>query len=410
MSEAIPLPPRPHLEHYKKLARDLQHACQSGEPEAIRQWYSRWRQSAALHPPDRTSPSPAELHHEAQRAEQRWLKFRMSSKHALECALSSAQFFLAREHGFASWPKFSRHIQAVSLAHSPVSRFEAAADAIINGDLTLLKNHLSEEPDLVRARSTRAHHSTLLHYVSANGVEDFRQKTPPNILAIATLLLDQGAEVDAESHAYGGGSTALGLVATSVHPQRAGVQLELMQLLLDRGARIDKPSAAGHHQPLVRVCLANGQPRAAEFLANLGGPLDLEAAAALGHTDLLPTFFDESGALRPPATTQQMESGFLYACAYGQPEAAAFLMDKGIDINWKNSEGRTGLHAAAYGAQTAVVRLLLARGCPADIRDEAYDATPLDVALYVRDKSTDPEERERCTDIAALLAAHPTRP
>jgi hypothetical protein len=27
--------------------------------------------------------------------------------------------------------------------------------------------------------STRAHRSTLLHYISANGVEDFRQKTPP---------------------------------------------------------------------------------------------------------------------------------------------------------------------------------------------------------------------------------------
>jgi len=71
-------------------------------------------------------------------------------------------------------------------------------------------------------RSTRDHHSTLLHYVSANGVEDFRQKTPPNIVEITNLLLDAGAEVDAESDAYGGGCTTLGLVATSVHPEQAG--------------------------------------------------------------------------------------------------------------------------------------------------------------------------------------------
>ena len=64
----------------------------------------------------------------------------------------------------------------------------------------------------VRSGHTRR---PLLHYVAANGVEDFRQKTPDNIVEIAELLLDAGAEVNAESNAYGGGCTALGLVATS---------------------------------------------------------------------------------------------------------------------------------------------------------------------------------------------------
>lgn len=57
----------------------------------------------------------------------------------------------------------------------PFSKFESAVDAIVNGDA--LKKLISEQPELVRARSTREHRSTLLHYVSANGVEDFRQKT-----------------------------------------------------------------------------------------------------------------------------------------------------------------------------------------------------------------------------------------
>lgn len=64
-------------------------------------------------------------------------------------------------------------------------------------DLRLLHDH----PELVRARSTREHRSTLLHYVSANGVEDFRQKTPKNILDITKLLLTAGADVNAESGA-----------------------------------------------------------------------------------------------------------------------------------------------------------------------------------------------------------------
>src|SRR5262249_19557775 len=162
-----------------------------------------------------------------------------------------------------------------------VSAFESAADAIVNGDAPTLRRLLAVHPGLVRERSTRDHHSTLLHYVSANGVEGYRQKTPKNIVEIANLLLDAGAEVDAESDASGGGGTTVGLVATSFHPERAGVQLALLQALLDRGAKLDHPSAGGNRHSIVHGCIANGQPAAAKFLADLGAPLDLESAATV---------------------------------------------------------------------------------------------------------------------------------
>jgi hypothetical protein len=54
--------------------------------------------------------------------------------------------------------------------------------------------------------------------VSANGVEGYRQKTPKNIVEIAKVLLNAGADVNAEAEVYGGGATTLGLVATSVYP------------------------------------------------------------------------------------------------------------------------------------------------------------------------------------------------
>ncbi len=58
-----------------------------------------------------------------------------------------------------------------------------------------------------------------------------------NIVAIAKLLLERrGPRRHAESEAYGGGSTTLGLVATSVHPEQAGVQIELLDTLLRHGA------------------------------------------------------------------------------------------------------------------------------------------------------------------------------
>jgi hypothetical protein len=118
---------------------------------------------------------------------------------------------------------------------------------------------------LAGERSTREHRSTLLHYVSANGVEGFRQKTPKNIVEIANLLFAAGAEVDAESDAYGGGCTALDLAATSEHPERAGVQIALLQTLLDRGAEFDRHPDGGKRRSIVRDCIANGQPAAARF-------------------------------------------------------------------------------------------------------------------------------------------------
>ena len=375
MSDALPLPPRPNLEQYKRLAKDFQHACKSGDPGAIRQWAARW--------PD-----------DAERLEHNWKEFKKREERATACRLADAQFFLARAHGFASWPKFAKHVEALARASTPVSKFEAAADAIVGGDLAALGKLLRANPELIKARSTREHRSTLLHYVSANGVEDFRQKTPPNIVEITKMLLDAGADVNAESDAYAGGSTTLGLTATSMHPEEAGVQIALLETLLDRGSWIDQPSA-GKWRSVVRGCLANGQPEAAEFLASRGAPLDLEEAAGLGRLERVKECF--------PATKEQLGVGFLSACAYGRSEVVAFLLEKGVDPGLHDDIHRTGLHNAAFGAHADVIRLLLDRSARVDVKEERFHATPLDVALWVWHTSSDPEDRERCYEVVRLL-------
>jgi hypothetical protein len=45
----------------------------------------------------------------------------------------------------------------------------------------------------------------LLHYVSANGVEGYRQKAPKNVVKITETLLNAGAEIDATANVYGAG-------------------------------------------------------------------------------------------------------------------------------------------------------------------------------------------------------------
>src|SRR5512138_3540695 len=117
---------------------------------------------------------------------------------------------VARNHEFDSWDEFAAFEREWRRRGSPVAQFEAAVDAIVTGDVRTLSRLLRERPELIRMRSTRKHHSTLLHYVGANGVEGFRQRTPKNALEVATLLLDAGAEVDANADMYGG-STTVGL-------------------------------------------------------------------------------------------------------------------------------------------------------------------------------------------------------
>ncbi len=266
-----------------------------------------------------------------------------------------------------------------------------------------MKKILKADPELIRARSTREHRSTLLHYVSANGVEDFRQKTPKNIVDITKVLLDAGAEVDAESDAYGGGCTALGLVATSIHPEEAGVQIPLIKVLLSAGAEMDHRSSAGHGHSLIASCLANGQPKAAEFLAGCGAPLDLEAAAGLGLLDRVRGLLDEDGTLKLAATGKQMNSAFFSACWWGREHVVEFLLERGVDPNLRDDSGKNGLHCTAFGANTDVARVLLQNGTSVDAREQDFQATPLDVALWAWGDTRDESVRDRCYEFVALL-------
>jgi ankyrin repeat protein len=119
--------------------------------------------------------------------------------------------------------------------------FERAADAVVQGDLFTLRSLLRGHPELAHERSQREHAATLLHYVSANGVEDERQRTPANVVEVATLLLDAGAEPDAVSN---DGWTTLAWLVSSVHPARADKlhwacfkgQLDAAAALLAHGA------------------------------------------------------------------------------------------------------------------------------------------------------------------------------
>jgi ankyrin repeat protein len=362
MSDALPLPPHPHLGYYKKLAKDLVKACD--DSAALRAWATRFA-------PD-----------QVERVERHVRSAKIDK-------LADAQLLIARAHGFASWPKFSRHVEELQHAGSADSKFEQAADAIVSGDIATLLRLLDETPELIRQRSSREHRSTLLHYVAANGIEDFRQRTPPNIVEITRLLLDAGADVNAESDAYRGHAMTLGLVATSIHPEVAGVQIEVMELLLDRGAVIERVAGEA-----VRDCLANGRPLAARFLAAHGAYLDFENASGLGDLDRVKE-------LVATASNEELGKGFVWACAYGYNNVVAFLLDYGVDPAFGAGAAMTGLHLAAHEGHLDTVKLLLAHGAPVEAMN-SYGGTVLGQTLWSAVNHPMPSHREI---VEVLIAA-----
>ncbi|HET9360798.1 MAG TPA: ankyrin repeat domain-containing protein, partial [Vicinamibacterales bacterium] len=422
------LPARPDLDQYKKQAKELVKAAGAGDAEAS----ARIR---AHHPrPSATAPrlADAQLTIAREHGFESWPRFVreiearlgdespraiwQAAERALEAGDADALERLLREHGatlrrgpartswlgglqpdfspadaksiiasnheFESWDAFAAFAEARRQPGSPVAQFEDAVDAIVQGNTDALKQLLERNPDLVRARSMRKHHSHLLHYVSANGVEGFRQRTPKNAVQVLEVLLDAGAEVNAKADMYGG-STTVGLVATSIHPQNAGVQNDLIDVLIAHGAHIDRPGAGGGTANLINSCLANGRPGAAEYLARRGAPIDLEGAAGLGRLDLVRQFFDSDGHFANSATAEQMKDGFSWACEYGRTEVVEFLLTRGVDVGARlRPHQQTGLHWAAIGPHVETVRLLLRRGSPIDVRDESFGVTALEWTLY----------------------------
>jgi ankyrin repeat protein len=312
-----------------------------------------------------------------------------------------AREIVARNHEFERWDAYAAFAAEARNSVSLVGRFEEAADAIVKGDLPALEWLLRSRPELIRARSQRKHHAMLIHYVGPNGIEYFRQTTPVNAPEVAWLLIAAGADVNATADIYGGAAKVLGLAATSITPVAAGVVAPLLQALIDGGAVIEPDGGA-----LVNGCLRNGRDEAAAFLASRGAEVDLEAAAGIGHLDLVKPCFDEHGRLKPPSTPEQMKDGFAWACEFGRAEVVQFLLERGMDVRARlKHHGQTGLHWAAGGGHLETAKILLENGAPVDATDEEWNATPVQWALHGWQNRRTPVAVERYYAVVRLLVA-----
>jgi ankyrin repeat protein len=299
---------------------------------------------------------------------------------------ADAQLALARWYSFADWSRLEQWVAAVSVEGSDVRRFESAVEAVVSGDARTLDRLLREDPDLIRMRSTRVtphdppmHRATLLHYIGANGVEGHRQKTPPNAVEVATMLLRAGAEVDALADMYGGACTTMSMLVSSCHPAQAGLQVALVETLLDFGAALEDTGSGKWTSPL-NTALAFGYADAAAALVRRGAQVNtLPAAAGLGR-------LREAIRLLPAATAEDRHRALALSAQHGHAEIVRLLLDAGEDPNRYNPDGNhshsTPLHQATLAGHIDVVKLLLDRGARMDVKDSVWQSTPLGWAEY----------------------------
>jgi hypothetical protein len=364
----IPLPFRATLQQYRGQAAALLEGWRAGDGAAIRVVTQK-------HPRFLDPAIP-------------WLPKPLSDEDVRRAAFdrSDSELAVARWYDFENWARLAEHVDAVADEESATSRFESAVEAVIHGDIPSLERLLRGNPELVHARSARVTHfdppvhgATLLHYVAANGVEGYRQLTPPNAVIVATTLLEAGADVDALAGMYGGRYPTMSMLVSSGPPAAAGLQVPLLHTLLDFGASVEGRGAGPCASPLM-TALAFGHGDAAGALVDRGARVDtLAAAAGLGRAA-------DAYRLLGTATGEDRHRALVLAAQHGHADIVGLLLDAGEDPDRYNPAGNHGhstpLHQAVLAGRDEVVRLLVTRRARLDIRDMIYKSTPLGWAVY----------------------------
>jgi ankyrin repeat protein len=303
------LPSRPDLEQYKKQARELLKSIQSGNAESV----ERLRHSAA-----HIDPRNARL--------------------------ADAQLVIAREHGFASWPKFKLHVETANGDFA--AKANAFVDAAIGNRLGAARQIVTEAPGVERAN---------IYTASAYGdVETVRR-----FLDSAPALVNKP----------GGPRNRVPLLyACFSHfiRDREAAILDTVRLLLDHGA---DPNATYVDQSwslpaLYGACGVLGNPRLAAILIDAGANVDDNES--LYHS----TEFRDGACTRLLLERGARVNGtnaLKHMLDHDDLDGLRLLLDYGADPNEPNENGETALHWALFRHRALpFFELLVERGANVD--------------------------------------------
>ncbi len=269
----------------------------------------------------------------------------------------AARLVLAREHGFASWAAFRRHVDDLAESGEP---FRRAFRAIQSRDGKALGELLDRYPGLVSARGTNGND---LLGLAANAVCGRRDQ------AMVQELLTRGADPN--------GANDRGW--TPLHQAGYGNDIGLARLLLDAGARTDLEAHGEGGTPLA-AALFWGHADTADFLAERGiVPGNLRIASGLGRLDLIESLVRQDGSLRDEAGAARgfyrphsgfpiwqpsddpqeiLDEALVWAAKSDRVAVLGPLVELGADVDGDPYRGTALTWAAANGRVASIARLL----------------------------------------------------
>ena len=309
-SERRALPDRPSLEQLRKQAKSLLRDARAGDTAALRRLTSQQRDA-----------------------------------HAEHVSLSDAQLALAREYGFASWPKLVHHVESITgsdFVLRPLIRpvelasgrrwklpdgTDVAADDVYDmfvasrdGDVRGVKRLVERMPALA---TVEYNYTPPIHFAVREGHR-----------AIVELLLERGADPAYRSYPF---------------------QESLLGFAEERG-----------HDDVAEVLR---RPLARRFALGSGTQTIIDAAA---KGDLVTTL---SELARQPtlarASNETGDTALHQAARHGHLKVAQALVDAGADVDAIRGDGYRPVHCALMpnwffradlGRRDAIVNLLLSRG------------------------------------------------
>jgi peptide-methionine (S)-S-oxide reductase len=281
--------------------------------------------------------------------------------------------------------------------------FREAVAAVDSGDVPKLGRLLTAEPLLARERLESP--GDWLKAQIGDALEGFFQRPyllwfiaedpvrngllPANIADIAGTIIGEAKRAAAgnlqEQLDY-----ALQLVCWSWIAPQCGVQIDLIDVLLDAGA---SPAGAPDN------ALVNGNRAAAEHLLARGAPLGQTVAIALGRWEEVPNLLQS-------ASKRDRQTAFVQAALHGNVDGLKAMLQAEVEVSKPSPDlygHATPLHHAVWSGSLDAVRILIDARADLAAMDTVHEATPLGWAEYAEETQTDPEKAARYSAIAEYL-------
>jgi ankyrin repeat protein len=174
---------------------------------------------------------------------------------------------------------------------------------------------------------------------------------------VVRLLLERGAEVNAQGGHYG---SALQAASYSGHDH-------IVQLLVERGAKVN--AQGGRYGNALQAASVNGHDKVVQLLLESGAEVNaqggdfgnaLQAASFDGH-DKITQLLVEKGA-EVNALGGEFGNALQAASYSGHDQIVQLLVEKGAKVNVQGGAYRNALQAASYSGHDQIVQLLVERG------------------------------------------------